>query len=852
MEALLRKPFLHAASFNILPFFLREESRYTMMTTFCFAGDRIMLQFKKIIILLLLLTWFGVEAQSIHYENQVIEKIEIVVENLCGGSFDTASILSRIKTRQGDMFSHVDFDNDLKTLAKEFDRVLPFFETLNGKMYITLRIWPKPTIRNITYCGNTRIKSKELQKELGITPGSLLDRQAFNKAFHKLKAHYVKKGFFEAELTYDIALDENCNEVDLVISVNEGRAGKIKTINFSGFTRHEENELLDILVTKGYNPLTSWFTNQGTYNEDMVAHDQLAVLNYIQNEGYADAKVFVTVDEAKQCDRIILNITLDRGDIYTFGDITFVGNKLFCDEEIWKQMEFAKGDPYSPDSIRDTIKAITDYYGRRGYIDAVVDFEPFLDCENRLYSVNFTIEEGARYNVGVIKVFGNCSTQTKVILHETLLVPGEVFNIDKLQKTEERLQNVGYFKNVNVYAVKSEDECGLGGAYRDVHIEVEETNTGHFTTQFGFSTAESLFGGVSITEKNFNYKGLSCIRTDGLKALRGGGEYVHLNATWGTKSTKYEIGWTKPYFMDTKWTVGFDLDKTSTRYISDDYSIDGEGLMLHASYQNNAFLRTGWHYRLRNTRIIVDSLKHSRKKHEEELSEAKNEKEKHELHQEWLRKKHDHHKLKERAKHAGIVSAWGTTLTYDSTDHPSHPRSGFRSRLMGEVAGIGGYHSFIGLAYNNTYYYPLHRRGTLKFRGDWRFLIPYGDTTTHNIPIDEKLFLGGDTNVRGYRNYRLGPQAGKDDPLGGTSMQFYSIEYDRKLMKKASLFFFFDAGALNDKIFSFGRINMAVGYGIRVKVLDSLPSLTFGMGYPLNPRKNSDVKKFFFQMGGQF
>ena len=46
--------------------------------------------------------------------------------------------------------------------------------------------------------------------------------------------------------------------------------------------------------------------------------------------------------------------------------------------------------------------------------------------------------------------------QTRVIFHEILLVPGEVFNIEKLQKTEERLRNIGYFKHVNVYAVKSE------------------------------------------------------------------------------------------------------------------------------------------------------------------------------------------------------------------------------------------------------------------------------------------------------------------------------------------------------------------------------------------------------------
>lgn len=803
----------------------------------------------KYILILLLALCSIANAQSVHYENQEIEKIEILIEN---GPQHASSILPRLKTREGTPFSHLDFDNDLKTLATEFDRVVPQFQSLNGKMYITLRIWPKPTIRTVEYLGNSRIKADRLQKELGVPPGTLFDRQSFNKAFHKLKAYYVKKGFFEAELDYTFTLDSTCNVVDIIISVKEGRAGRIKKIAFDGFTCHEENELLDILVTKEYNLFTSWMTNQGTYNEEMISHDQLAVLNYIQNAGFADAKVWIDVEEVPHSERIIVNIHLDRGALYNFGEITFEGNKLYTDEEIQCRLGIAAGDPFSTDDLRAAISSVTDFYGRKGYIDAVVDFEPTLDCENSLYKVHFTIDEGQQFNVGMIKIFGNTCTQNRVILHETLLVPGEVFNTEKLQRTEERLHNIGFFKNVNVYAVKSDDECSLGGSYRDVHIEVEEMSTGHFSTQFGFSNTEALFGGISITEKNFNYQGLSSCWKEGCGTLRGGGEYVHANATWGTKSTKYELGWAKPFFMDTQWTVGFDVDSTSTRYISQDYTIDGTGIMVHASYQNNAFVRTALHYRLRNTHIDVKEFWHTRKKYKKLFHHAKDHKQKEMVWHQYRDLLHDHHKLKERAKHAGIVSAWGATLQYDSTDHPVTPREGFRSRLMGEVAGIGGYHSFVGLGYINSYFYPLHRRGVLKCRFDWRFIIPYGETRVQTVPLDEKLFLGGDNNVRGYRTYRLGPQAGRDDPIGGTSMQYYSLEYERKLMKRANLFFFFDAGALNDRVLSFGRINMSVGYGVRVKIMDRLPSFTFGMGYPINPKHRSQVKKFFFQMGGQF
>ncbi len=799
-------------------------------------------------------------AQTVQYENQEIEQIDVELEGGASlANFDTQAILSRMKTRKGDFFSHTDFDADLKTLAKEFDHVVPRLETLDGKMYVILKIWPKPTIRTIAFVGNEKIKTSRLLKELDIKPATIFDRQTFNAAFHKLKAYYVKKGFFEAELDYQITRDENSNEVDIEIIIKEGRAGWIKQIVFHDFTSQEEAALVDMILTKKYSFFTSWLTNQGTYNEEAVQQDQFTILNFIQNEGYADANVEIKVLESSQSHRIILHIYLERGEKYYFGDITFEGNTLFDDETIQDDFTFEEGCPYSPDEIRESIRNITNTYGRKGFIDASVNFEPKLCPDKHTYSIHFTIEEGRQYFVGMIKVYGNTSTQTRVILHETLLIPGEVFNSDKLQKTEERLRNIGYFKHVNVYAVKSDGVFGLGDSYRDINIEVEETGTGHFSTSFGLSSVESYFGTIAISEKNFNYKGLGTCWTDGLHTLRGGGEYLNISATFGNKSRKYELSWTKPYFMDTKWTVGFDLENSSSSFISEAYTIDAGGITFHASYQMNPFLRTAWHYRLRNSHYHVE--KRDTTKYEKALKDLDKitDPEKRKIAAGILKKEEDdnviaHERLLRRAKHAGIVSAVGTTLFYDSTDHPTHPNKGLKSKLGVELAGAGGYHSFLGLSYMNTYYYRLHQRDALKFRCDLKFLIPYGDSKPNNLPLDEMLFLGGDETVRGYRSYRLGPHIkdDDDDPIGGISLQYYSAEYNRKIFKNFDAFIFFDAGQLSGKYLHFGRISMAAGYGIRVKLLDSLPELTFGMGYPLNPQNNSQVKKFFFQMGGRF
>ncbi|MEK9136542.1 MAG: POTRA domain-containing protein, partial [Bacteroidota bacterium] len=89
-------------------------------------------------------------------------------------------------------------------------------------VYLTLKVWPRPMIRTIKWSGNTHIKTKTLQKELGIKPKASFNRQAFNKALNKVKEFYVKKGYFESQLQYAIIPDSKTNEVDVLIDVREG------------------------------------------------------------------------------------------------------------------------------------------------------------------------------------------------------------------------------------------------------------------------------------------------------------------------------------------------------------------------------------------------------------------------------------------------------------------------------------------------------------------------------------------------------------------------------------------------------------------------------------------------------
>lgn len=778
-------------------------------------------------------------AECSQYDNQVVTKIDINLVNVPEeASGEQAKVLAKIKTKEGGLFSQYEFDSDLKTLAQDFDCVDPWIEMCDNGLVLHLKIFPKPIIRTIKYSGNERIASKTLQGELEIPLLSVYDRKNFNLAFHKLKAYYVKKGFFEAELDYCVTPDPKSNEVDIEIIICEGRSGHIKNINFVNFSPKEQAELLEKIYTKEYNFLTSWMSGEGTYNEEAVRQDEFTVLSYLQDQGYADAKVKINVKETKKDKSIELDIVADKGQPYKFGQISIEGSCIVPVEELKKHIQIEEGSPFSSEKARESARALMEAYGKKGYIDTLVDFDLNLDYEKLTYTIKYRIEEGESYRVGLVKVFGNSSTLTSVILHETLLIPGEVFNIQKLKLTEQRLQNIGYFKNVNVYAVKSDGPCGLGDNYRDVHIEVEEMCTGSFNLFGALSSVEDIAGGITITERNFNLAGLRNVSKYGMRTLRGGGEFADFKASLGTKSRNYSLNWVKPYFMDTPWSIGFSLENTNNRYISETYDLDTYSLRVHGAYQVNPFFRRGWHWRLQFSNMIL----HGKCKDEKCDPDAKQPED-----------------LRQAAGIQNVTSAVGLNFVYDSTDHPAKPSCGLRSRLEMELAGFGGDVNFFSVAYLNSWYLKINPRGVMRFRADARFLQPMGETNTLlGIPVDERFFLGGETGVRGYRDYAPGPHfrnkdcPNKNSPKGGISSQIYTIEYNHFLNPYMDVFLFYDAGTLSDRTWTFGHLYQSVGIGSRVLVPALGAPVTFGYGVPFTARNATDRKNFFIQMGGRF
>lgn len=763
-------------------------------------------------------------------ENKKVAKIDVRIENLPkGANYDPRVIASKLRTKVGEAFSQRVFDYDLKRLSDQYERVDPSVSVKEGEVYIKILLWEKPFIRAIRWNGNQNVKTKKLQSELGIKPNTQYNKEEFIKAFNKVKEYYVKKGYFEAHLSYRIIRIPQSNEIRIDITVHEGRSAHIDRIEFEGLEAKDKSQILSMINTKKYNFFTSWLTGRGIYHPEAMEQDRLIIVNYLQNEGYADAHVDIQVLDSEK-DNIVILIKANKGPLFHFGRITFSGNTIKTESAILETLDIEPGSPYSPENLRKAKEAIENLYGKEGYIDTNVRYELRLAQYSPIYDVHFIVEESRRYKIGVIRVLGNISTDTNVILNHSSLTPGEICDSEKLKITQERLLSTGYFKSVNVYFVRNPDDAVLGPEYRDVNIEVQETTTGSASLFFGGSTTDNVSGGFDITENNFNIRGFGRIFDKGLAGLRGGGQYAHAKVNVGPKFQTYTLSWLDPYFNDSLWRIGFDIAYSKSRITNKSFRSNATGFNFYASYPISAYWTYGWKYRISNTVIKVGA--------DQSLDAQR------------------------QSLNSGIVSGVGLYFGYDSTDSILNPHRGFRSTIEGEIAGVRRHDRasqdflFSKLFFLNTLYYPIWAKGTFKTRMELKFLSTFGDGQPELLPANERFFLGGDATVRGYQPGIIGPKYKREDgtntndPVGGASSALFSVEYLQYIFKPVDAFVFFDAGAVSLSEFTVKQFRMSTGLGLRIDIGGRLPFVV-GYGWPLNATQGED-KRFFYSLGGQF
>jgi outer membrane protein insertion porin family len=583
---------------------------------------------------------------------------------------------------------------------------------------LVVKVVENPIINRIAFEGNSKLSDKDLRGAIRLRPQLVYTRTAVQNDVRTILQLYRLHGHFAATVEPKvIQLSEN--RVDLVFEINEGAATAVRSVNFVGNKRFSDSTLRGVIETKE----SRWWrflSTSDTYDPDRIAYDRERLRKFYLTEGYADFRVVSAVAElTPDRDGFIITYTLNEGERYHFGKVDVaIHLKGLPRADVLPLVSVHSGDWYNADEVEHSIAKLTDALGNRGYAFVEVKPEITRQRKTRTIDIVFDVEQGPRVYVERIDITGNVRTLDKVIRREFRLVEGDAFNTNKMDRSKERIKNLGFFKKVEVT-----NHPGSAPDRTIITAEVEEQSTGELTFGLGFSTSDGPLIDASIRERNF----------------LGRGEDVRVGGVLSLHAQQVNLSFTEPYFLDRNLAAGFDLFEVQTSPtanffsgITPPYVQFSYGGSLRAGYQISENLRQTWHYTARSddiTQVQSDAALFI-------------------------------------ALEAGthLTSEVGQVLLYDRRDNRLQPTSGYYASIGNDFAGAGFGVKYIRTKVNAGYYYSLWPSWVLSVSGEAGDIFGWG---SDRVLLQDRFFIGGD-NLIGFEPAGVGPRDTiSDDALGG-------------------------------------------------------------------------------------
>ncbi len=578
---------------------------------------------------------------------------------------------------------------------------------------ITVHVVENASINEVLFEGNSKISKDDLEKEITLKSRALYTRTKVQKDLKRLLDVYRRHGYYSAEITPQlISLEQN--RVNLVYNITEGPKAFIEKISFIGNDSYR-SAVLEKIVSSSRERWYQFLSDSDKYDPDRLQYDQELLRKFYFENGYADFKVKSAIAElSPQRDAFYLTFTIEEGEQYKLSGVD-VTTKLPKGRvpDLTPSIGTKVGDIYNATEVEDSINRMTDVLGDAGF--AFVEINPDVKRHpaEKTIDLTYTISEGPKVYIDRINIFGNARTLDEVIRREFKLSEGDAYSSSKLKRTEQRLNNLGYFGKVDI-----QRKPGSAPDKAALDVEVQEKSTGEISLGAGFSTADGPIADFGIKEKNF----------------LGRGQELRTRAQVGGKRQQYDIGFTEPYFLGRELEAGIDLFKT-VQNLQDNSSFDREttGGTLKLGYALSEHLKHQLRYTYEKTNISnVDDLASIYIKQQEGED---------------------------------AVSSVGQSFIFDARDNKFNPTSGYSWKLSQDVAGLGGDDKFLRHEIQAEYYYPVAKKWTLASFGAAGNIFGLGQ----DVRINQRFFTGGQ-EVRGFANAGFGPRdTGTNDALGANS-----------------------------------------------------------------------------------
>ncbi len=711
---------------------------------------------------------------------------------------ELSTIHSVLSIQPGSEISLEDIDRDIQAIFKlgRFKNVEADVSQKGSIYILTYLVEERPLVRQVNFSGNKELPLETLEAALTFKAPDLFDPNKVKNSLEAIRMKYHAAGYYAAEITSDVHINKSL-EAFVTFLIKEGDIIRIKKINFLGNTVFSDRQLRKVMETKE-KWFLSWIFERGTYNKEIVRIDRERIADQYFNEGYIDIKVSdpqVLLSEDRE--NIFLRFDLDEGAQYRAGHIDIQGDLIADKEEIRDQILLKEGDVFSRKKVRESVIGVNDFYADRGYAYVNVTPRTPTNTKKRTIDLILNIEKGVEVSIERIRVRGNTKTRDKVVRREMTVAEGDKYNAGALKESKRRVHNLGFFDEVSVATSQGSDE-----AHMNLDVDVKERPSGSFSLGFGYSSVDNFIFQGALTQEN----------------LLGLGLKSTFSAALGGSTTTYRVGVLDPYFLDSRFSVGFDLFKTEREYSS--FTLDSLGGDLKLGFPLG-FLDTRAFFVYRYEKKDISDV-------DDEASF-------------YIRQQEG----------KSTLSSITSSLIRDTLDYRLDPTKGSISSASVEYAGIGGTEHFIKYLAGSRHYFPMMWGTVFSVNGQIGYIQK---TTDDDVPIDERFFLGGLNTMRGFAAREVGPRDdATGDFTGGVKQAFFNFEFIFPLMKDLGMkgVLFFDTGNSwdgGDEYFS--KMRYSVGGGIRW--FSPMGPLRIEWGYNLDPEDYEETSELDFSIGRMF
>ncbi len=727
----------------------------------------------------------------------------------------------------------------------------------DGSVIVWFDVIPQPIVKDVQAVGNVKFNDAKIAEQVEVVVGTPVDSLVLDRAARRIEDMYRAKGYYLAQVTWD---QKELEEQGIVLfRIREGERVKAAEIRYEGNLSFEPEELGTAVKTRPAIPIF----RTGAINDDQLDTDTHSLVEFYRDRGYLDVEVAPSIRMAPNGREAIITFVISEGRLYTLRSVRLVypeysrefdseqearaavegleravqdpfrprGWLVTADgqmgpDQVIAHMSVKPGDAYSIRKINDSVESIKNAYGQMGYSEARIRRYDPRSTESPEVDLLLAIYEGPKYKTGIIEIQGNDITKENVIRRQLEIKPDRPLNTVAIEESQKLITFTRIFDaSANPVKVTPQRPDSADPTYRDVLVEVTETNTGALGFGVVTSSDSGVAGSISLTQRNFDLFDTPDTASEFFtgSAFRGAGQTFKIEALPGTQVQNYSISLSDPYVLDSDYSASI-----SAFYRDRDYSnYDEERYGTRIGFGRRFGTRWTGNMSLRLESVELSNIDSDQPTEVFEFADQ------------------------------AYISGVGFTLTRSTYDNTFRPSKGTRVVLSTEQVGLlGGDYNFTKLGAEYTTYFKIHEDALgKKTILSLNLATNYIPQDRSDVPVYERYYLGG-RSFRGFDFRTISPKGIRadngqpsDDPVGGLWLFFAGAEVKQPIIGDiVSVVGFVDTGTVLIEP-GFDDYRVAIGMGVRLYIPQLSPfDLAFDFGFPIVKADGDDERLFSFSI----